>query len=223
MYRAFAVVFAVLFSAAFAAADTINLVDDSAHSTEGLGHFDGSITYTAPTVSGNPGKLDITLTNLLTTAAGGKLTGFAFNINGNATASNLTSDYSSFQLITNVAANPLGTFEVGAALGGNFLGGGSPNPGIARGDTGHFHLDIIGTNSVLAALTADSFLSEAHPTYDFAVRFKGFDNGGSDKVPGIPGQPGDPNNGVPLPSAAVGGIVLLGLLATYKARKILQA
>lgn len=163
----------VAVAGSIAHADVMNIAG-----TGTLGSFTGSISYTYN--SGNTGTLTIALTT--TSAAGGKLTGFAFNIDGpNATATLSTTDYSSFTNTGTTAANPYGTFEAGAALGGNWEGGGSPNNGIAHGATGHFTFTVSGTDAF--RLTAKSF---DEPTgNNFVVRFRGFDNGGSDKVLGV--------------------------------------
>lgn len=188
---------------AAAGADIVPVVSDSANSTEGLGYFTGTVDYTPGT-----GVLVISLTNDAQTAAGGKITGFLFNIGGvdfAASAALSISTFASFQNTGLNSAAPFGSLDAGAALGGSFLGGGSPNPGIAIGQTGVFTFQV--TASDAASLSAIDFVDGTAADVDFVVRFRGFDNGGSDKVPGI----------TPAPATA-GLLGLAGLLAARRRR-----
>ena len=169
----------------------------------GLGAFEGTIAY--DTNDDTTGLLTISLTNL--SDNGGFLTGFLFNVNGNATATYVPIANDNF---SNAGGNgsPFGQFEAGAALGGNFQGGGNPNIGIAPGASRTFQFHVAGA---VSSLTANSFFSElstgagAGEGYQyFIARFRGFDDGGSDKVVG------GKLVVVPTPSAALGGLVLLG-------------
>jgi hypothetical protein len=85
-----------------------------------------------------------------------------------------------------VSGVPYGQFDFGAALGGDFEGGGNPNDGIAVGDTATFTFTFSGTS--LDTLTASSFLNEfstgQQQSAAFLVRFRGFNDEGSDKVVG---------------------------------------
>ncbi len=167
------------------------LIDSAGFGIEGLGSFSGSLDYTGST-------LTVTLTNNLASAAGGKITGFMFNIDGNATAVLVTKTHSAFSdLGTSPSASPFGTFEAGAAMGGSWLGSGSPNTGIVRGATGVFTFNVTGPDA--ASRTAASFIS-GPSSINFAVRYRGFDNGGSDKTAG---------HLVPAPSS----LALLGVAA----------
>ena len=174
-------------------ADVVN-ISSLGFGIEGLGSFSGSIGYAS-------NVLTITLTNDLASAAGGKITGLVFNIDGNATASLASTTYASFaDLGTSPSASPFGTFEAGAAMGGSWTGGGSPNAGIARGATGIFTFNVTGAGA--GSLTASSFITGGNGV-NFAVRFRGFDNGGSDKTAG---------NLVPAPaSLAVLGLAAVGI------------
>jgi MYXO-CTERM domain-containing protein len=148
------------------------------------GSFAGTLTYTH--VSGNNGTLDVSLTNTSAPANGGYLTGFVFDIidgGPGRTASLVSTSKSGFQLLLNESAPPFGTFDTGAALGGSWLGGGNPSGGIPVGGTGLFTFAINAPNA--AALTSSSFVGTSAP-YRFVVRFRGFANGESDKVP-VPG------------------------------------
>jgi hypothetical protein len=90
-----------------------------------------------------------------------------------------------------VAANPYGQFDLGAALGGNWEGGGAPQGGIGVGASQTFVFNLTGAN--MASLTSGSFLtalsSGASPGQGaqfFVARFRGLTDGGSDKVPAVP-------------------------------------
>ncbi|MBN8599364.1 MAG: hypothetical protein J0L78_16960 [Planctomycetes bacterium] len=143
------------------------------------GAVSGSMDYTF--VSGSLGKLTISLTNVSPAPNGGKLTGLAFDIvsaDANATASLFSKTNSNFVGMTNVSAAPFGTFDAGAALGGNWLGGGSPNGGIAVGGSATFVFNI--TASDASTRTAANFLGSGDDS--LALRFRGFVDGGSDKM-----------------------------------------
>lgn len=180
---AYAAVAAGLAVSSSAMASVIAIGSNSPSSTEGLGAFTGSMNYSY--VSGNTGTLVISLTNTSAPANGGKLTGFVFNINSldaGASASLNAGASHPFSNLFNESAAPFGTYRAGAALGGSFLGGGSPNSGIAIGATGTFTFTI--TASDASSLTASSFFSTP-ANFAFIARFKGFLDGGSDKVPGL--------------------------------------
>jgi len=144
-----------------------------------LGAVNGSMDYTF--VSGSLGKLTISLTNISPAPNGGKLTGLAFDIvsaDTNASASLFSKTNANFVGMTNVSAAPFGTFDAGAALGGNWLGGGSPNGGIAVGGSATFVFNITATDA--STRTAANFLGSGNDS--LALRFRGFADGGSDKV-----------------------------------------
>jgi hypothetical protein len=219
-----------LFVSSAAQASPIAISGSTADGLEGLGSFTGSLDYNSAN-----SVFSITLTNTSASAGGGYITGFAFNIAGNSTA-NLTSG-GSFTGISNVSASPFGTFEEGAALGANWLGGGSPKNGIGVGQTATFVFQILGLDP---SLTTESFLSTSTLSGDntFAVRFRGFGNGGSDKIaldwsPPVDGVPGDlppvlsqpptdggiPDGGgspVPLPAAVWAGLAMAGAMGGWR-------
>lgn len=166
---------------------------------EGLGAFEGTATWTY--IGMGTGTLAFSLTNTSPEDNGGFLTGFAFNV-----ADGLTLTLSSAPVfesgpawigLADVDASPYPNFDFGAALGGNWLGGGSPNNGIAVGDKDSFVFDVTGDDTLLASLT-DTTIFEIDAEPAFAARFRGFEDDGSDKVPAN------------LPSP---GAVALGLLA----------
>jgi hypothetical protein len=188
-----------------AQADIISIQSNEDASTEGIGSFNGTIEYASFTPT--TGELTITLTNTSPVDNTGYITGFVFNIDAQEAAALATltdADYP-FLGVNNESAQPFGSdFDGGAALNGNFLGGGNPHRGIAVGDTGTFTFDITASNA--ATLTASDFIG-GEGEIDFVVRFRGFENGGSDKVPG---------EIVPAPGAAV---ALLALLAGRVSRR----
>jgi hypothetical protein len=154
---------------------------------------------------------------------GGFLTAIAFdNPGGRITGAALSSTNPNFQLLGQpgdggrVPAPPFGDFDLGASTSGKFLGGGSPGGGIGAGESATFTFDLSGQG--LDELSAESFLGEPPATAGgdlgpaaFVARFRGFGNGGSDKVPGYladtappPGSeevPGEPAGPAPPPSS----------------------
>lgn len=160
-------------SAGIASADVVNIFGAAGDSS-----FTGSLNYTPGT-----GTLVVSLTNT-TPTAGGFITGFVFNIDSaDANASAVLQPGSSpFQGVQNASASPFGTFDAGAALGGNFEGGGNPTVGIAVGATRLFTFLVSASDS--ASLSASDFYTGGTP--GFVVRTRGLNNGGSDKIPGVP-------------------------------------
>jgi hypothetical protein len=170
-----------LLAPSHARADLISIQSDVGNSTESLGALEGSMEYSS--LGGGSGTLVITLTNTSGASNGGFITGLLFNFDSvdGAASAMLASGTHPFTDTGGGNGAPFGdNFDAGAALGGNFLGGGSPNAGIAIGQTGTFIFNILASDA--ASLTASSFLSGPYE-FDFIVRFKGFENGGSDKVP----------------------------------------
>lgn len=160
-----------------------------------LGSFTGTLTYTA--ITSTTATLNISLTNTSPAANTGFITAFVMN-NPNNQITSITSfadapGGGTFSLIplTNggVDGAPNGQFDFGASTGSAFEGGGSPNSGIAVGASDSFTFNITGTS--LTALTTNSFLDELSTGKGngegfaaFDVRFRGFNNEGSDKVIG---------------------------------------
>jgi hypothetical protein len=162
-------------------------------------------------VTNDEATLTVTLKNTSPAANGGFITGFVFNNPDDAITgiSKVSFDPSEFELLNSsnaVSASPFGQFDFGAALGGAFLGGGSPNDGIPVGETGTFVFKATGTG--VGNLTFEDFVNELSVAKEkkkkdekkkvtddeeedtslqfFAVRFKGFEDGKSDKVAGEP-------------------------------------
>jgi hypothetical protein len=193
--------------------------------TEGLGSFTGTFDYIP--IGDFSGTLIVELTNTSPAANGGLITGFLFNIPiGVDVGAGTTLAPSSHPLVlvggpsfsNSASGAPFGDFDIGAALGGNWLGGGSPVNGIAVGDTGTFQFNLVGTGldgplgpgDFLSTLSNDA--STGWGEQAFVVRFKGFEDGGSDKVP-------MDTLGEPIPEP--GTMILLSLgLASLSARRL---
>lgn len=193
-------------------------------STENLGSFFGELTYNA--IDDSSATLTLELENTSDADNGGYITGFAFNnpedlISGVSFSSTDTD----FNLIGNdsfqngIKAKPFSNFDIGASLGdkNSLMGsGGNPTPGIAVGAAETFTFTFSGTG--LSALTEQSFIDQLNGQDPFFMaRFKGFENGGSDKVPGVPY---DPNVVVPEPATLLlMGLGLVGVAALRRKRR----
>jgi MYXO-CTERM domain-containing protein len=193
-----------LFGAA-ASADIIQFTSDTINSTEGLGAFEGSLDYD-PTQA----RLTISITNTSSSENGGFITGLAFRVGSDdpSVSAIMTTATEPFVGLGVNEASPFGNFLAGVALGGDWLGGGSPQDGIAVGATGTFEFAITATDA--AMLTALDFMdvpSLVGP--DFIVRFRGFGDGGSDKVPARPDEI------VPAP----GGLIVLAAAGVFARRR----
>jgi PEP-CTERM motif len=159
--------------------------------TGSLGSFTGTFDY-------DPSNfiVDIELTNTSALANGGFITAFVLNIPSGATVTGATllSSDSDFGVIggsafsNNVNGAPYGRFDIAASTGKSFEGGGNPQVGIAPGFTETFAFTLTGTG--LGELSAADFLAAlsvppgaGQGLEELVVRFKGFEDGGSDKVP----------------------------------------
>ncbi len=165
--------------------------------TGALGSFTGDFTY-----DGGPSELTVSLSNTTPDAEGGFLTAFAFNNpSGLITVVDLTSDNPNFNLLgetsfdNTIAAQPFGSFDIGAASTNSWQGGGNPSGGIAVGvgNKAMFMFDLTcGGMLCLGFLSTDAFLStlsnnpQGGGDQFFVARFRGFEDEGSDKVPGTP-------------------------------------
>jgi len=194
-------------SAGIASADIIAFASDSTFSTEGIGHFSGTLNWEFN--GGASGVLTVDLTNENSLSTGGFITAFAFNIATiDPSVAMLSSSSSNFSLITDINAMPFGmNYDAGASTGGMFQGGGNPSGGLAAGQSGSFVFSISGPD--LASVTASSFLGTGD-SRGFVVRFRGFADGGSDKVPaGV--------NGAPIPAPGV--LAMLGIASVFGGRR----
>ncbi len=211
--------FALLASAGSARADIVYIGENTVP-----GQFSGSVEVRSQTTTS--AVIEVKLTNISTPLSnGGYLTGFAFNDPNTASKGNIsgvtsyTTTYSpptgqAFTLLgaptfTNtVSTSPYGNFDIGAAVGGDWLGGGMPQDGLAIGETGTFTFVVSGYN--LTNLSAANLLAATSSNYTagFVVRFRGFTDGSSDKdIAGIICPPPPPPGAVPAPP----GLVLAGM------------
>ena len=160
--------------------------------TGALGAFTGAFTYTV--FDSSSAQISITIENVSPAPNGGYVTAFAFNNPGNQIGGvTLSSAPANFGLLFGdnaVDASPNGNFDIGASTGGGYQGGGMPQDGLGVGDLGVFVFDLTGAG--LDLLTEDSFISElsvppgiGDGAEALVVRFRGFEDGGSDKVPGV--------------------------------------
>lgn len=179
-----AAVAAALVAAGTATADTVMIESDTSASSSGLGAFTGQLDWSF--LGGTSGVLTVSLTNTSAPANGGYLTAFLFNIDSIdplASAVLTASSDNDFVNITGngLNGNPFGNpYDAGAGIGGQFEGGGNPSGGLAVGASGVFVFTVTATDA--STLSAASFLNGPYQ-YDFIVRFRGFEDGGSDKVP----------------------------------------
>ena len=172
-----------------ASASFTTIEGNTALSTEGLADFTGTLDYQF--LGGNQGQLTVTLTNTTDASVGGYLTAFMFRTPqsfGGFTSSLVSSTYAG---MTNIPAGSNGSpfpgpWLGGAGLGATWLGGGSPNGGVAVGSTGQWVFSITGV--MASALDAVNFVDG--DAYAFIVRFRGLTDGGSDKVPAATPAPG---------------------------------
>ncbi len=186
-------------------ADSVNIQGVISASAEQTGAtYSGSLEYNF--ISGSTGELKVSLSNDTPASVGGFLTGFLFRADAVTGAGLNSANPVSFQSTGAGSGAPFGTFDGGAALGGSFLGGGSPSAGLGIGDTGMFVFSI--TSVSASTLSATDFLGSLDEP-GFLVRFRGLADGGSDKVPG-----GSFEVVVPLPGAgalAAAGLAFVGL------------
>jgi MYXO-CTERM domain-containing protein len=187
----------------------VPITSNTALSTEGLGAFVGTLNYTF--LGGTTGTLDVTLTNTTDASIGGYLTAFMFRPPPELGAFGCSLTSSSVAAMTNIPAgsggSPFpGSWIGGAGTGGSWLAGGAPGGAIGVGQTGMFSFTITGANASM--LSSDAFVSGSlvSDPYAFIVRFRGMENGGSDKVPA---------NELPAP----GAIALLSLAGLGQGRR----
>ena len=132
-----------------------------------LGSLTGSVTYDAAT-----NDLTLSLTNTSDPANGGFLTAFAFDLDPDVTLTISSCSLASFcTLLSNVSVAPYGTREWGVSNTSDWLGGGSPTGGLAAGASATWVFDV------------DPDATSTLDVLDMLARFRGFIDGGSDKVP----------------------------------------
>lgn len=159
-----------------------------------LGSFSGSFEYNA--TNSTTATIDISLTNTSPAANSGYITAFAFNNPSNLiTGITLAASDADFALIgspynnNGVNGSPNGQFDIGVSTGGGYEGGGAPQAGIAVGDTETFTLNLTGNNldtlleQTFFNIYSDGTTGAGEGVESFVVRFRGFKDDGSDKVP----------------------------------------
>ena len=157
-------------------------------STEGIASFVAKLRY--EDLGGGTASITIDLTNTTSPTLGGYVTGIALNAIAGAYDLSFVSSTDADFLVTPspVDASPYGHFMAGAALGGDWLGGGFPEDGIGVGQSVRFEFTITGSREFLKDLDAETVLD--HSTDAMAVRFRGGVGGWSDKVVGCAPSPG---------------------------------
>ena len=196
-----------------AIADTVDIQGVIAASEEQTGAtYSGSLEYSF--IGGSTGELKVSLTNDSPASVGGFLTGFLFRADAVTGASLISANPTAFEDTGAGSGASFGTFDGGAALRGNFLGGGSPSAGLGIGESGMFVFSITSASaSTISAMDFLGSLDDPHTTTGFLVRFRGLDDGGSDKVPG-----GGFEVVVPLPGAGALAAVGLALVGVRRRR-----
>jgi hypothetical protein len=172
--------FALALGSFSASADTFSF--ESVVGTENSG-----IAYTGTfDVTGSTLTLSLTLDP---NGVDGFLTGIVLNEPAGAITGQTSQPTGSFEFITGPeAASPYGNFDVGSALGGDFLGGSSPNGGVALADgaTAEWTFSLA-SNGYSAADFWEETCTDLG-CFGFVARFRGLGPQGedSDKVPAVP-------------------------------------
>jgi hypothetical protein len=181
LMKAFGIVVLLGLISAPVNAAPLTIYSDTGSSTEGLGTFTGLFAY-------NPATATLSVTMNPTSPTGGYLTGIAFLNPGGITGVTFGTTDADFALLGGptflggVDAAPFGAFDIGAAVGGSWLGGGNPTVGVPAGGSATFTFAFAGTG--LGSLTEQDFVQAAAAGQEwFVARFRGFPAGGSDKVP----------------------------------------
>lgn len=172
---------------------------EGGQSTEGIGAFYGYLWYLP--ASETEAELWVVLTNASNREDGGYITGFVLNNPGNRITSVAAGEEfpEAFNILgaanpfDGIKASPFGRFDFGACLGKSFLGGGNPTAGIPAedgADTMTFRFLLTGTgldqlyDSDFAMALSTPQGKDLSQSF-LVVRFKGFDNGGSDKLSSV--------------------------------------
>lgn len=152
-------------------------------SMEGLGSFTAIVTYDYS--SGTTASLTVLATNTSLASNGGYITGIALTGSGASAVSFVSSNAANFHgLFGSVSANPFGTYQGGASTSSSWEGGGAPSMGLAIGQSALFTFNLTDSAVNFASHTATTILTQVSGS-GLVLRFRGFNNGGSDKVSGV--------------------------------------
>lgn len=168
-----------------ALAGPITVVGNSTNNPLDPGDFKAVFSYSYSAIT-STGTLTVEMENT-TPSGNGYLTGFLFgkvDLGAFSSISLSAAPNSEWKLALDDSGSPFGNFEYGAALDGDWTGGGSPSDGIAAGDSFTFEFKFVGGNA--ATLDTADFLQADDNGRFMAVRFRGGGMGGegSDKVLG---------------------------------------
>ncbi len=160
-----------------------------------LGDFTGTLTYDA-----GSSQLTVSLTNTSHIDNGGFITAFVLNNpSGSITSVGFTGDavFTAFGLIggpsfqDSIIGAPFGNFDIGASIMGDWEGGGDPSSGIPVTSSGTFQFTLQCGGPCPGTLSTTDFVNElSSPPGDgegvqfFVTRFRGFNDGGSNKTHG---------------------------------------
>jgi hypothetical protein len=181
------------FAACGAKADTISFTADQADSTSHLLNFSALLTVSM--IDSTHYDIHLSMTNTTTpSSVGGFITGVLLNNPGNITAISINPQPSTLLFTQlglsnpDIKASPFGFYDFGAALGGDWEGGGAPGQGIGIGSTGVFDWTAtISGGTLTAAAIYASLGDDNEADFSVAVRSKGYTPDNSDKTPGGPG------------------------------------
>ena len=171
---------------------SLSVVGDNSHpNSNGLGNFSMLFSYSAS--DANNATITLQITNTTDPLIGGFLTAMAFG-NPSDLITDLTLHSTTLATFDNVFEDvnvePFGTQDFAVATTNTWIGGGSPNGGIAVGQTATIVLNATGTG--LDTISETDFwdaVSTGDPSQDkaqaFIARLRGLNSDpDSDKVPG---------------------------------------
>lgn len=190
-------------------ADTIHISSNHAESPNpnSYGGFEGTLTF--DDLGGGLARIAIMLEN--TSSFDGWLTSLAFDAAAGTSGFSFDAGASSglgaawSGLAGPISTAPFGSRASGASISADWEGGDNPHDGLAAGATATwvFHGSVASSG-----VSAADFLSP-HGGNNLVVRFRGFSNGASDKLPGqeTPAVPG------------IGGLATLAAVGCARRRR----